>query len=98
MHCRSQTASSQHKGGFVLAPTVIYEEKAGAAVTSNFQITIVKPSKVKATATKLFEDAGLQKLASLVLSAKGLNLLMLFSAKTHKPEVPFRVTVLEQGT
>lgn len=31
-------------------------------------------------------------------SAKGLNLSVFFSAKTHKPEIPFRVIVSEQGT
>ncbi|KAL1417544.1 hypothetical protein MTO96_026763 [Rhipicephalus appendiculatus] len=42
------------EGGFVLAPTAVYREKAGAAVTSNFQVTNVKLSKVKAAAGKLW--------------------------------------------
>ena len=61
-------------------------------------MTNLKPSKVKAAAAKLCEEAGLEKLASSVRSAKGLNLSMFFSAKTHKPEIPFRVIVSEQGT
>ncbi|KAH8038593.1 hypothetical protein HPB51_002232 [Rhipicephalus microplus] len=86
------------EGGFVLAPTTVYKEKADAAVTENFQVANVKPSKVKATASKLCEEAGLQKLASSVRAARGVNLSVFFSAKTHKPEVPFRVIVSEQGT
>ncbi|KAH8026769.1 hypothetical protein HPB51_024318 [Rhipicephalus microplus] len=86
------------EGGFVLAPTTVYKEKADAAVTENFQVANVKPSKVKATASKLCEEAGLHKLASSVRAARGVNLSVFFSAKTHKPEVPFRVIVSEQGT
>ncbi|KAH8039179.1 hypothetical protein HPB51_005355 [Rhipicephalus microplus] len=86
------------EGGFVLAPTTVYKEKADAAVTENFQVANVKPSKVKATASKLCGEAGLQKLASSVRTARGVNLSVFFSAKTHKPEVPFRVIVSEQGT
>ncbi|KAH8009896.1 hypothetical protein HPB51_021694 [Rhipicephalus microplus] len=67
-------------------------------VDENFQVANVKPSKVKATASKLCEEAGLHKLASSVRAARGVNLSVFFSAKTHKPEVPFRVIVSEQGT
>ncbi|KAL1470385.1 hypothetical protein MTO96_024346 [Rhipicephalus appendiculatus] len=52
------------EGGWVLAPTAVYKEKADTAVTSNFQVTNMKPFKVKAVAGKLCEEAGLQKLAS----------------------------------
>ncbi|XP_075539153.1 uncharacterized protein LOC142573775 [Dermacentor variabilis] len=54
--------------------------------------------KVKKTAIDLLEKFGLERLASGVKHSKGLHLEIFFSAKTHKPEVPFRAIISEKGT
>ncbi|XP_064469727.1 uncharacterized protein LOC135384457 [Ornithodoros turicata] len=99
--CRSnglRLLQSDKEGGFVVLPEGVFAEKAGRAVEKNFHQVQVCDSRVRKKAAALCESFELQHLAKAVKISKSGTLAMFFTAKTHKPEVPFRTIVSEKGT
>ncbi|XP_072143741.1 uncharacterized protein [Dermacentor andersoni] len=90
--------TADKEGFFVVVPQELYAQKAKTAIDKNFVPKITNLKKVKKTAIDLLEKFGLERLASGVKHTKGLHLDIFFSAKTHKPEVPFRAIISEKGT
>lgn len=68
------------------------------AVEKNFKLVNEKASKTKKHALALLERLTLERLYSGVKAAKGLELQIFFTAKTHKAEVPFRAIVTERNS
>ncbi|KAG0419899.1 hypothetical protein HPB47_003812 [Ixodes persulcatus] len=85
---------SDKEGGFVVVPEGLFQERAGQAVLKNFRgVTGVELKKVKAQAVRLCGQFGLDSLKKSVSGAKGLNLEVFFTVKTHKELRPFRAIV-----
>ncbi|KAH9367711.1 hypothetical protein HPB48_011357 [Haemaphysalis longicornis] len=90
---------SDKEGGFAVMSSETYAQKAREAIAANFRhVSDVDPLKVRKTALKRCEDMGLDRVAASVKKSQQARLTVFFSAKTHKPECPFRVIVSERGT
>lgn len=89
---------SDKEGCFVALPNELFNKKAMDAVEKNFKLVNEKASKIKKRALALLEQLNLERLYSGVKSAKGLELQIFFTAKTHKAEVPFRAIVTERNS
>ncbi|KAG0429891.1 hypothetical protein HPB47_023204, partial [Ixodes persulcatus] len=83
------------KGGFVVLPQGLYDEKSSKAITKNFRQVDVSLQKIKKKAVEICERLELSNLARRVKGAKKLNLDVFFTAKTHKVECPLRTIVTE---
>lgn len=87
------------EGGFAVLSFQLYSSKADQAVASVFECREgIVLSKVKSKAKKLCNKLNLSKLAKEIGDSRKDFLDVFFSAKTHKPEQPFRVIVSETGT
>lgn len=89
---------SDKEGGFVAMPKGTFNEKALQAIKNNFISVKVTSSKAKSSILKLCKSLGLTKLARSASKCKNNSLSVFFTAKTHKPDVPFRTIVSEKGT
>ncbi|XP_049529011.1 uncharacterized protein LOC125947773 [Dermacentor silvarum] len=84
------------EGGFCVLSSGAFCAKASEAVASVFKRhDEVSLSKVKTSAIKLCKKFNLDKLRKNIVNGKREHLLVLFSAKTHKINVPLRVIVSE---
>ncbi|KAH9360778.1 hypothetical protein HPB48_018233 [Haemaphysalis longicornis] len=89
---------SGKEGGFAVMSSGTYSEKEKQAIADNFRtVSTVDPLKVKKEAPKRCEDMNLGRAAASV-KCQHACLSLFFSAKTHKPEFPFRLIVSERGT
>lgn len=91
------------KGGFVVIPSGMYDEKAKQAIGKNFverqhkQVnTVLKRAQMQVKG--LCDDMGLEWVARSVQRSKKNHLDVFFSVKMHKPLRPFRARVTECGT
>ncbi|KAH9367710.1 hypothetical protein HPB48_011358 [Haemaphysalis longicornis] len=90
---------SDKEGGFAVMSSETYAQKAREAIAADFRhVSDVDPLKVRKTALNRCEDMGLDRVAASVKKSQQARLTVFFSAKTHKPECPFRVIVSERGT
>lgn len=89
---------SDKEGSFVVMPAGMFQDKAVQAMQKNFKPVTCKPASVKKKALALLSDLKLERLRSLAKNSKSLELQVFFSAKTHKPDVPFRAIVSERGS
>lgn len=90
---------SDKEGGFVVAPREVYLNKARLAIDKNFNyLEGLKPKVIKAKALQLCNRLDLTQLRKQITAAKGVQLEMFFTAKTHKESCPFRVVVTEKGS
>lgn len=86
------------EGGFAVLPEGTYNEKALVVVNKNF--VPVKKSEVcvKTEFAEFCKRLDLGKLARDISNSRGNSLRVVFTAKTHKPEVPFRTIVSDEGS
>lgn len=89
---------SDKEGGFVALPKGTFNEKAAKSIEKNFAPFNAKASKTRSRFVVLCKSFDLNKLAKDVSKCKIDALSVFFSAKTHKPSVPFRAIVSEKGT
>lgn len=90
---------SDKEGGFAVLTKRQYFEKAQSAISTVFDtFTGIDLRKVKARAKDLCRELNLEGLVKKLDRCDKLSLNLFFSAKTHKPDVPFRVIVSECGS
>ncbi|XP_042150264.1 uncharacterized protein LOC120836611, partial [Ixodes scapularis] len=89
---------SDKEGFFVILPEGNFDEKANAAVQKNFRQVKEQPQKVKAKALQLLGSLNLERVLAEAKKEKNLMLEVFFTAKTHKPEIPFRTVVSERDS
>lgn len=89
---------SDKEGGFVAMAKGTFSQKALQAINKNFRPVKVAPAKVKSSTLKLCSNLGLTKLSSSASKCKNNSLSVFFTAKTHKPDMPFRTIISEKGT
>ncbi|XP_040066971.3 uncharacterized protein LOC115320030, partial [Ixodes scapularis] len=88
---------SDKEGGFVTLPRGTFNKKAAKAIEKNFAPVNAKASNTRSRFVDLCKSLDLTKLAKDVSKCKIDALSVFFSAKTHKPSVPFRAIVSEKG-
>ena len=88
---------SDKQGGFVVMTSGTFGVKAAQALDKNFTQVKKAALRVKSKTISLCKDLGLNKLAKGISDCKGKCLSVFFTAKTHKPGVPFRCIVSENG-
>lgn len=86
------------EGGFVVLNAASLAEKTRKAISKNFIPVKSSAVRVKTMAANLCKNLQLLKLARDIRSSKGNSLSVFFTAKTHKPEVPFRTIISEKGS
>ncbi|KAH8027150.1 hypothetical protein HPB51_003519 [Rhipicephalus microplus] len=86
------------EGGFVVLGSGSYAEKAMKAISKNFVSVKSSTVRVKTKAVNMCKDFELVRLARDISTSKGNALKVFFTAKTHKPGVPLRTIVNEQGS
>lgn len=89
---------SDKEGFFVIINELDFLKKAEEALERNFKPLSVKSKEVKTRAISLLKRLNLEKLGSSVEKAKGVELELFYSIKTHKPEMPLRAIVSERDT
>lgn len=88
---------SDKEGGFVVLPKGRFDEKAQAAVTKNFVPISKSAVRVKSKFIEFCKSLNLTTLAKGIKNSKESCLTVFFTAKTHKPDIPFRTIVSERG-
>lgn len=83
-------------GGFVVLPCELYGDKAGQAVMKNFVTVKRNVARAKGEMLKLCKRYALDNLAKEIVKSKREALDIFFTAKTHKPSIPFRAIVSEK--
>ncbi|XP_042150172.1 uncharacterized protein LOC121838157 [Ixodes scapularis] len=86
-------------GGFVVMGEDQYRQRVEQALDKNFRRVKGRPSgSVRSRVKELCSELNLPKLKSSVMKPSKQYLSLFFSAKTHKPELPFRSIVSEGGS
>uniref|UniRef100_A0A6M2CYP7 Putative tick transposon ovary overexpressed n=1 Tax=Rhipicephalus microplus TaxID=6941 RepID=A0A6M2CYP7_RHIMP len=89
---------SDKEGFFVVLTRGLFSEKGSVAIAKNFREVSHNPSKIKKQAVELLKSLSLDKLVNKVKKEMGDTLDVFFTAKTHKPDIPFRTIVSERNT
>ncbi|KAH8030634.1 hypothetical protein HPB51_010568 [Rhipicephalus microplus] len=89
---------SDKEGFFVVLTRGLFSEKGSVAIAKNFREVSLNPSKIKKQAVELLKSLSLDKLVNKVKKEMGDTLDVFFTAKTHKPDIPFRTIVSERNT
>ncbi|XP_042150670.1 uncharacterized protein LOC121838462, partial [Ixodes scapularis] len=89
---------SDKEGCFVVIPNGSFSEKAHLAIQKNFREVSERPAEIKRRTIKFLTQLNLEKVASAAKKGENLTLMVFFSAKTHKPGIPFRTIVSERNT
>ncbi|XP_065288624.1 uncharacterized protein [Dermacentor albipictus] len=84
--------------GFVVLPKGMFNEKAQVAINKNFEPIKKSAVRVKTKFINFCRELNLDKLARDIANSRGSSLNAFFTAKTHKPDIPFRTIVSEEGS
>lgn len=85
-------------GMFAVLPLAVFEKKSTEALDSVFMAWQGKLGKLRKDISATLKDEGLETLARKVLNQPRSTLSLKFFLKDHKPEMPFRTVINENGT
>ncbi|XP_040070735.1 uncharacterized protein LOC115331401 [Ixodes scapularis] len=85
-------------GMFAVLPLAVFEKKSTEALDSAFMAWQGKLGKLRKDISATLKDEGLETLARKVLNQPRSTLSLKFFLKDHKPEMPFRTVINENGT